>query len=61
MSEGWVGVMEGRSEDEFCGVARDFEKLVYAVSLGEIGFEVVEEVSGFFVVVVGFGWWWWWW
>lgn len=67
VGEGWVGVEEGRSEDEFCGVARNLEELVYAVSLGEIGFEVVKEVS-----VVGFGccWWWfgvkilvrmWWW
>lgn len=36
-------------EDEFGGVAGDFEELVDAVAFGEVGFQVVEEVSR---------WWW---
>lgn len=40
--EGRVGLEERRGEDEFGGVARNLEELVYAVALREVGFHVAQ-------------------
>lgn len=45
--EGLGGGEERRGEDDLGGVSRYFEELVDAVAFCEVGFEVGQEVSGF--------------
>lgn len=40
--EGRVGIEDRRGEDQFGGVTGNLEKLVDAVTLSEIGFDVVQ-------------------